>query len=332
MTLIIAEAGVNHNGSINLAKELIDAASEAGADIVKFQTYKTDLLATHFAKKADYQAQATGSLESQYDMLQKLELSEEAHHELFAHCRRRKIGFLSTGFDIGSVSFLANLGQECFKIPSGEITNIVLLRHIAKLSRSIILSTGMSTLSDIEAALAVFYEEGLSRDRVTLLHCTSEYPAPIASVNLQVIKSLKRAFGVSVGYSDHTRGIEIPIAAVALGATIIEKHFTLDCNLPGPDHYSSLEPFELQKMVSAIRNIELALGDGVKSLTDGEISNSKAARRSIVACQPINAGNKFTHENICMKRPGIGISPMRVDEVIGKTAIRDFQIDELIEL
>ena len=331
-TLIIAEAGVNHNGDLRIAKELIDVAAAAGADIVKFQTYNTDLLVTRFAKKAAYQVQVGDNSFSQYEMLRNLELTKEMHYELLNHCNYRKIGFLSTGFDVQSVDFLASLGQQLFKIPSGEITNLPLLRHITKLRHSIILSTGMSSLADIEAALDVILGEGLARDKITLLHCTSEYPAPIDKVNLRVMQTLKSAFGVSVGYSDHTIGIEISIAAVALGASVIEKHFTLDRTLPGPDHQVSLEPLQLKELVSAIRNIEIALGNGIKRLTIGEEKNKEAARKSLVACCPIKAGERFTTENIATKRPGTGISPMRFDEVLGKIASQDFQIDDLIYL
>jgi N,N'-diacetyllegionaminate synthase len=331
-TLIIAEAGVNHNGDLNLAKQLVDAAAVADADWIKFQTFNADRQVTRTAKKADYQKQTTDSEESQYEMLRRLELTEAMHHELIAHCATRNIGFLSTGFDIESVDLLVNFGQECFKIPSGEITNLLYLRHIGQLGKTVILSTGMSTLSDIEAAIDVLEQAGTHRSMLTVLHCTTEYPTPMVEVNLRAMQSIKTAFGVAVGYSDHTQGIEVAIAAVAMGATVIEKHFTLDRNLPGPDHQASLEPAELTAMVTAIRNIEVALGDGIKRLTPSEARNRPVVRKSLVASQAIKAGEVFTVENMTTKRPGTGISPMLFYEMLGKTAQRDFWADELIEL
>lgn len=331
-TLIIAEAGVNHNGDLDLAKQLIDAAAEAGADIVKFQTFNTDRLATRAAKKADYQNQVTGNKESQHAMLRRLELTTEMHEELIAHCAACNIGFFSTGFDIESVDLLVSLGQDHFKIPSGEITNLPYLRHIGRLGKAVILSTGMATLGEIEAAIDVLEQAGTPRANMTVLHCTTEYPTPMSEVNLRAMQSIHTAFGVAVGYSDHTSGIEVAIAAVALGASVIEKHFTLDRNLPGPDHKASLEPEELKAMISAIRNIEVALGDGIKRLTPSEARNKPIARKSLVASQPIKSGEVFSAQNITAKRPGTGISPMRWDEIIGRTASRDFAADELIEL
>lgn len=331
-TLIIAEAGVNHNGDLTLAKKLIDVATEAGADLVKFQTFNANRLATRFAKKADYQTRTTDSHESQYEMLHRLELSAEMHKELIAHCAERNIGFFSTGFDIESVDLLVSLGLDHFKIPSGEITNLPYLRHIGRLGKTVILSTGMATLGEIEAAIDVLEQSGTPRANITVLHCTTEYPTPMAEVNLRAMQNIHTAFGVAVGYSDHTPGIEVAIAAVALGATVIEKHFTLDRNLPGPDHKASLEPEELKAMVAAIRNIEVALGDGIKCLTPSEAKNKAVARKSLVASQTIKAGEVFSAENISAKRPGIGISPMRWDEVMGRTAPRDYSADELIEL
>jgi N,N'-diacetyllegionaminate synthase len=330
--LIIAEAGVNHNGSMVLAKQLIDASAEAGADLVKFQTFSASRLATRTAKKADYQTQTTDKTESQHDMLLRLELSEPMHHELIAHCATRNIGFFSTGFDIESVDLLLNLGQDHFKIPSGEITNLPYLRHIGQLGKRIILSTGMASLGDLEAAIDVLERAGTPRASITVLHCTTEYPTPMAEVNLRAMQSIQSAFGVAVGYSDHTQGIEVAIAAVAMGATVIEKHFTLNRNLPGPDHQASLEPAELKAMVTAIRNIELALGDGVKRLTPSEARNRPIARKSLVANQEIKAGELFTDQNVTAKRPGTGISPMRMDEVLGRIATRNFAADELLEL
>lgn len=331
-TLIIAEAGVNHNGDIALAKQLIDAAADSGADLVKFQTFNANRMVTHTAKKAGYQVQTTDADESQHDMLQRLELSEAVHHSLIAHCAARKIGFFSTGFDIESIDLLLSLGQDHFKIPSGEITNLPYLRHIGQLGKNTILSTGMATLGDIEAAINVLEQAGTPRTRVTVLHCTTEYPTPMAEVNLRAMQSIQSAFGVAVGYSDHTQGIEVAIAAVAMGATVIEKHFTVDRNLPGPDHQASLEPSELKAMVTAIRNIELALGDGVKRPTPSEARNKPIARKSLVANQEIKAGEIFTAQNVTTKRPGTGISPMRWDEVLGRIATRNFVADELIEL
>lgn len=331
-TLVIAEAGVNHNGDLEVAKELINAAAVAGADLVKFQTFSADRQVTRTAKKADYQTANIGSAESQHEMLRRLELTELMHHELIAHCGTRNIGFLSTGFDIKSVDLLVSLGQKLFKIPSGEITNLPYLRHIGQIGQDVILSTGMATLGEIEAAIEVLEKAGTPRSKLTVLHCTTEYPTPMIEVNLRAMQSIGTAFGAAVGYSDHTPGIEVAVAAVAMGATIIEKHFTLDRNLPGPDHKASLEPAELKTMVAAIRNIEIALGDGIKRISPSEISNRWAARKSLVASQVIKAGEVFNAENMTTKRPGTGISPMRWDEVLGRTAPRDFMADELIEL
>lgn len=330
--LIIAEAGVNHNGDLALAKQLIDVAADAGADLVKFQTFIANRLATRQAKKSDYQSAITDNTETQHQMLSRLELSESMHHELIAYCAMRNIRFFSTGFDIESVNFLMSLGINHFKIPSGEITNLPYLRHIGKFSKPVIMSTGMSIMGDVEAAINVLEQAGTARSLITVLHCTSEYPAPMAEVNLRAMQSMQAAFGVSVGYSDHTAGIEVAIAAAALGATVIEKHFTLDRNLPGPDHKASLDPNELKAMVSAIRNIEIALGDGAKRLTPSESRNKPVARKSLVASKAIHVGEILSAENIITKRPGTGISPMRWDEVIGRKAVRDFAADELIEL
>ena len=331
-SLIIAEAGVNHNGDIQLAKRLVDEAAFAGARLVKFQTFNASRQVTHSAKKADYQLQTTDSAETQHDMLRRLELTGSMHNELIAHSATRNIQFFSTGFDIESVDLLRSLGQDHFKIPSGEITNLPYLRHIGQLGQSVILSTGMATLGEIEAAIDVLEQAGTLRASMTVLHCNTEYPSPMADVNLRAMQSICEAFGVAVGYSDHTPGIEIPIAAVALGATVIEKHLTLDRNLPGPDHKASLEPGEFAAMVGAIRNIELALGDGIKRPSPSEIKNKPIARKSLVAARAIRAGEPFTQENITAKRPGTGISPMRWDDVIGKAARRDFAVDELIDL
>ena len=331
-TLIIAEAGVNHNGSIETAGQLIETAAEAGADLVKFQTFSADRLVTGSASKADYQLETTSTSESQHEMIRKLELSREMHEELIAHCKKCGVGFFSTGFDPQSVDLLAELGLDRFKIPSGEITNLPYLRHIGQYGKPVILSTGMARLGEIEAALEVLEASGTPRERVTVLHCNTEYPTPMADVNLKAMLAIRDALGVQVGYSDHTLGIEVPIAAVAMGATVIEKHFTLDRNLPGPDHRASLEPDELKAMVQAIRNIELALsGDGLKRPSPSESKNIEIARKSLVALVPIKAGEPFTEANLGVKRPGSGISPMRWDEFIGRPANRDYQVDELIE-
>jgi len=329
--LIIAEAGVNHNGDMGLAKRLIDAAAESGADLVKFQTFNADRLVTATARKADYQTYNSGDGDTQYEMLRSLELSPEAHHELIAHCAARGIGFFSTGFDNESVDFLASLGQDKFKIPSGEITNLPYLRNMGRYGREIILSTGMATLGDIEAAIDALEQAGTPRSRLTVLHCTTEYPTTMEEVNLRAMQSIGEAFGVAVGYSDHTPGIEVAIAATALGARIIEKHFTLDRNLSGPDHKASLQPDELKAMVTAIRNIETALGDGIKRLTPSESRNRPVARKSLVAARSIRAGEVFSGENLAAKRPGTGISPMQWDSIVGRIARRDYLADEMIE-
>lgn len=331
-TLIIAEAGVNHNGDVQFAKQLVDAAAKAGADLVKFQTFDADQLATDTAPKAQYQTLTTERAQSQLAMLKQLELSAEMHESLIDYCSSRKIGFLSSGFDIGSLDYLASLGVEQFKIPSGEITNLPYLRHIGRFGRPVIMSTGMATLGEIEAALNVLELAGTLRTQVTILHCNTEYPTPVHHVNLQAMCAIREAFGVSVGYSDHTLGIEVPIAAVALGATVIEKHLTLNNDLPGPDHKASLEPTEFASMVSAIRNIEDAMGDGIKRPSSSEVKNVSIARKSLVAATKIRAGEKFTDDNITTKRPGNGISPMHWDEVIGRVACRDFAPDELISI
>lgn len=330
--LIIAEAGVNHNGDLALAKQLIESAAQAGADLVKFQTFTADRQVTKSAAKAQYQTQTTDKEESQHEMLRRLELTREMHEMLIAHCALNHIGFLSTGFDIESIDLLVSLGQDLFKIPSGEITNLPYLRHIGRLKKSVILSTGMATLGDIEAALDALEKAGTSRAHITVLHCTTEYPTPMAEVNLRAMLTIQQAFGVDVGYSDHTTGIEVATAAVAMGATLIEKHFTMDRSLPGPDHQASLEPAGLNAMISAIRNVEVALGDGIKRMTASEMKNTKVMRKSLVACRQIKAGEIFTEHNVTAKRPGTGISPMRWDEVIGRTAHREFAVDGLIEI
>ena len=330
-TLIIAEAGVNHNGDIEIAKKLIDVAAKAGADLVKFQTFSGDRLATPIARQAEYQIQNTEVRVPQRTMLQKLELDESMHKILIQHCEDREIGFFSTGFDIESVNLLIKLGQKRFKIPSGEITNLPLLRHIGKQKKEVILSTGMATFVEIEKAIEAIEDAGTSRDSITVLHCTTSYPAPLVDVNLKAMQKIGEKFDVAVGYSDHTIGLETAIAAVALGAKVIEKHFTLDRRLPGPDHKASLEPEELKHMISFIRNIEILLGDGEKKLMPSEVGNLNIARKSIVASKTILKDEIFSENNITTKRPGNGISPMQWDSVIGSRAKRDFELDELIE-
>jgi N,N'-diacetyllegionaminate synthase len=330
-TLIIAEAGVNHNGDLGLAKELVDVAAEAGADLVKFQTFNTRSLVTSSAAKAQYQLHYDESEQCQSSMLQTLELTAEMHKQLILHCEKRGIGFFSTAFDIQSLDYLAALDAERFKIPSGEITNLPYLRHASTFGKPIILSTGMATLGEIETAIDVLTRGGVKLDDITVLHCTTEYPAPMCDVNLLAMISIRDAFQVAVGYSDHTLGIEVPIAAVGLGATVIEKHLTLNRRLRGPDHTASLEPLEFASMVNAIRNIETALGDGIKRPVKSEIENKLVIRKSLVAGRFIKAGELFTADNLSVKRPGNGISPMLWDQIIGRVARRDFDEDELIE-
>lgn len=332
--IIIAEAGVNHNGDINLAKKLIDVAVEAGVDYVKFQTFKSESLVSKSAKKADYQIENTqDASENQLQMLKKLELSHEQHVELMAYCREKKISFFSTAFDLDSLNYLKELELTMVKIPSGEITNLPYLRKAAELFSKVIISTGMSTLEDIEKALNVFLSAGIKREAIYILHCNTEYPTPMKDVNLLAMLSIKNKFNVEIGYSDHTLGIEVPTAAVALGAKMIEKHFTLDRSLPGPDQLASLEPLELKAMVASIRNIELAIsGNGMKEPSNSELKNMGIARKSIVAKTAINKGDIFSELNITTKRPGNGISPMQWDEVIGQVAQANFNEDDLIKL
>jgi N,N'-diacetyllegionaminate synthase len=328
---IIAEAGVNHNGSIELAKKLIDAAIDAGADAVKFQTFKATNLVSKNAQKAEYQKQNMNDGDnSQFNMLKKLELDLDTHKELISYCNQKKIIFLSTPFDHDSIELLNDLGLEIFKIPSGEITNLPYLRHIAKLNKEIILSTGMADIGEIEDALDILINAGTKKENITVLHANTEYPTPMEDVNLKAMVTIGNTFDIAFGYSDHTLGIEIPIAAVAMGASCIEKHFTLDKTMEGPDHKASLEPYELKAMVKAIRNIELALGSSVKKPSKSETPNIKIARKSIVAKVNINKGELLTENNITIKRPGYGISPMRWDEVIGSIASKDYKEDEII--
>jgi N,N'-diacetyllegionaminate synthase len=330
-TFIIAEAGVNHNGSLQLARDMIEAAAKAGADAVKFQTFKPESLVSRYAPKAEYQKIGTDVFGSQLDMLKKLELDINAHSELIKHCRDKNIRFISSPFDLESIDLLSDLGLDMLKIPSGEITNLPYLQKIGALKKEIILSTGMADLGEIEDALDVLMEAGTELKNITVLHCNTEYPTPMHDVNLKAMQTVATAFhGVQVGYSDHTRGIEVPIAAVAMGATAIEKHFTLDKNMEGPDHRASLEPAELKAMVRAIRNIEKALGNGIKKPSPSELKNKPVVRKSLVAAKPILKGEVFTEENLTVKRPGTGISPMRWDEMLGKHAQKKYVEDELI--
>ncbi len=327
---IIAEAGVNHNGSIELAKKLIDVAVEAGVDAVKFQTFKTENLVSKNAQKAEYQKETTNAKESQFEMIKKLELDIDTHYELISYCNSKNIMFLSTPFDLDSIDLLDKLELPIFKIPSGEITNLPYLRKIGALKKQVILSTGMADIGEIEDALDVLIEAGTSKDKITVLHANTMYPTPYQDVNLRAMVTIGNTFDVAFGYSDHTLGIEVDIASVAMGATVIEKHFTLDNSMEGPDHKASLEPHELKAMVKAIRNIEKALGSKVKKPTESEIPNIKIARKSIVASSSIKEGEIFTEENLAVKRPSGGISPMRWDELIGTVATKDYEVDELI--
>ena len=327
---IIAEAGVNHNGSIELAYKLIDAAIESGANAVKFQTFQAENFVIRDTEKAEYQKQNDNSNESQFDMLKKLELSVDDHKNLIDYCNIKGITFLSSPFDIESINLLIELNLKIFKIPSGEITNLPYLRHIGSFNKEVILSTGMSNLKEIGEALKILINAGTSKEKITVLHANTMYPTPMKDVNLMAMQTIRDKFDVSVGYSDHTLGIEVDIAAVALGATVIEKHFTLDKNMDGPDHVASLDASELKSMVAAIRNIELALGSKVKDLTDSEKPNIEIARKSIVAKTKIKKSEVFSNENLTTKRPGSGISPMKWDSIIGKFAKRDYNLDDLL--
>jgi len=330
-TLVIAEAGVNHNGDLQFAKRLVDVAIDAGVDVVKFQTFQARQLVTKHAEQAAYQQKALRTSESQLAMLQRLELQPAQHAELIDYCNSGGIEFLSTAFDLPSIELLVSLRLKRWKVPSGEITNLPYLRQIGSQGQPVILSTGMANLGEIEAALSVLVQAGTPRTQITVLHCTTEYPAPSHEVNLRAMETIARSFGVAVGYSDHTDGIAVPIAAVAMGATVIEKHLTLDRNLPGPDHKASLEPDGFAEMVRGIRTIEQALGDGIKQPVSSEQANLSVVRKSLVAAQPIRAGELFTEANLTVKRPGTGISPMQWDAWIGRFATRDFAADELIE-
>lgn len=325
---IIAEAGDNHNGCYNLALQLVDKAVEAGADCVKFQTFVTENVISKFAKKADYQKETTGEEESQYEMVKKLELSFEQFRSIQRYCREKKIMFLSTPFDLDSIDFLEEIDIPFWKIPSGEITNLPYLEKVGKTGKDVILSTGMCTMDEIESALSVLRECGAGK--ITLLHCNTEYPTPFEDVNLQAMCTMAEAFQIPVGYSDHTTGIEVPVAAVALGASVIEKHFTLDKKMEGPDHQASLEPAELKQMVDSIRNIEKAMGSSEKKPSPSESKNINIARKSIVARCGIKQGEILTEGNLSIKRPGDGISPMHWYDILGTTAVKDFEEDELI--
>lgn len=329
-TLIIAEAGVNHNGDIQLAKKLVEVASNSKANVVKFQTFQASNLVTRYAEKADYQLKFAAESDKQFEMLQKLELNEEQHKELKELANARNLEFLSTAFDVKSLQMLVSLGISRIKIPSGEITNLPYLRFIATQKKKVILSTGMSTLKDIENALSVLFTGGVKKEDITVLHCTTDYPAKMDEVNLNAMVSIGKEFGISMGYSDHTEGIEVSLAAVALGAVVIEKHFTLDRNLPGPDHKASLEPSELTALVEGIRNIEVAMGDGIKRPMKSELANLNAARKSLVAGQRIRKGDLFSAENVTVKRPGSGISPMEWDSIIGTMSDKNYEVDDLI--
>lgn len=329
-TTIIAEAGVNHNGDIELAKKLVEAAANAGADYVKFQTFKADKLVSKTAKKADYQKNNTKNSDSQYDMLKKLELTVEDHNTIIEHCAVNHIKFLSTAFDLDSIDYLSDK-IDCYKIPSGEITNLPYLEKVAALKLPTIMSTGMASLEEIKNSIEILTRNGLIISNITILHCNTEYPTPMPDVNLSAMKTIQDECNVKVGYSDHTLGIEIPIAAVAMGATVIEKHFTLDKDMEGPDHKASLSPPELAAMVKSIRNIEQALGNGVKIPSESEQKNIAVARKSIVAARPILKGTEFTKENLTIKRPGTGISPMKWYQVLGQIADRNYEPDDLIE-
>jgi len=332
-TLIIAEAGVNHNGDMDIAEELIIKAAEGGADLIKFQSFVAEKMASKSADKAAYQKASSDTGSNQFEMLSKLQLTREQHVHLLNKCNKHGIGFFSSSFDLDSIEMLENLNfSNIIKVPSGELTNLPYLRKIARTRKQVLLSTGLCTLGDIESAINILEEAGTSRNKITVLQCTTDYPAAIEDVNLQAMLNMKATFGTQIGYSDHTLGIEVPIAAVALGATVIEKHFTLDRNLLGPDHKASLEPEDFTTMVKAIRNIERALGDGIKRPSQSELTNLVAVRKSIVAQENIKVGEVFSEKNLTTKRPGSGISPMCWEQILGRRAMRDFAKDEMIEI
>ncbi|MBU0571721.1 MAG: N-acetylneuraminate synthase [Candidatus Omnitrophica bacterium] len=329
---IIAEAGVNHNGDLAIARKLVDAAAESGADAVKFQAFKAAAGISHYACKAEYQRRTTGSDGSQLEMVRQLEFDKNDHLELLSYCKEKGIAFLSSPFDMGSLKMLNDIKMDVIKIPSGEIVNAPLLRMTAKTAKRVILSSGMAEMEEIRAALSILTGEGFPAENITILHCTTEYPAPLEEVNLKAMNSIADEFGLPVGYSDHTAGIEVSVAAAAIGASIIEKHLTLDNSMEGPDHKASLQPEEFKNMVDAIRKIEKALGDGKKTATPSEKKNRDIVRKSIVAARAIKEGELLTEDDITVKRPGNGISPMLWDEVIGRKAIRDFEEDEILEI
>jgi N,N'-diacetyllegionaminate synthase len=331
-TVIIAEAGVNHNGDLVVARQLVDAATDAGADLVKFQTFRAEKLATSSARKAEYQGRTTEAGESQRDMLRRLELTREMHEDLLAYCRSRGIEFFSTGFDESSFDLLVELGLDHFKISSGDLTNLPYLRHVGQHGKPLILSTGMGTLDEVANAVEALERAGTPRKLITVLHCNTEYPTPMRDVNLRAMVTIGAELGVAFGYSDHTLGIEVPIAAVTLGASVIEKHLTLDRRLPGPDQATSLEPAEFKSMVLAIRNIEQALGDGIKRPSASEAKNLPVVRKSLVAACTIRKGEVFSDVNVVVKRPGTGLSPMLWDDILGRKAAKDFEADDLIVL
>lgn len=331
-TIVIAEAGVNHNGDLQIAKELIDAAASAGADYIKFQTFQAKQLVAHDAPKAEYQRKHTANHESQLEMIEKLELTLSDHHALIEYCQLKNISFFSTAFENKSLDLLMDLGIDRIKVPSGEITNVPFLEHIGEQGKPIILSTGMAKLGEIENAIEIFESKGIPRDQICVLHCNTAYPTPYSDVNLMAMVNVRNAFQVNIGYSDHTDGIEIPIAAVALGASVIEKHLTLDRNLPGPDHKASLEPAEFAAMIKSIKNIEVALGDGVKRPSPSEIQNKAIVRKSIVAATDISKGDILTESNLAFKRPGTGLDPSFYKILVGRAATRAYKKDELIEL
>ena len=328
---IIAEAGVNHNGSISIAKRLIDIAAKAGADAVKFQTFKTENLVTKKAKKANYQKKNSNKDQSQFHMLKKLELTPLMHKKLLSYCEKKSILFLSSPFDLSSIDFLNNLKLKIFKIPSGEITNLPYLKKIGRLNKKIILSTGMSNMNEIKNALNILVKSGTKKKNITVLHANTEYPTPIRDVNLRSMLSIGKILNVNFGYSDHTLGFEVSVAAVALGASCIEKHFTLNSNMRGPDHRASLEPKELTKMINAIRNIEIALGSSIKRPSKSEMANIKIVRKSLVASQDIKKGEIFTEQNLTTKRPGTGLSPFRIIKFLGKRSLKNYKKDQQIK-
>ena len=327
---IIAEAGVNHNGSIDLAKKLIDAASIAGADAIKFQTFKAKNLATKYSEKANYQKNTTSKKETQFNMLKKLELDKETHLKLIRYSKKKKIEFLSSPFDHESIDLLKNLGLKTFKIPSGEITNLPYLEHIGKLKKKIILSTGMSNMDEVKNALDILIDAGTKKKNILILHANTEYPTPMEDVNLRAMKTIGKELNIKYGYSDHTLGIEVDIAAVAIGASCVEKHFTLNCKMQGPDHKASLEPHQFKAMVKAIRNVEIALGSHVKKASKSELQNIKVVRKSIVAKTKIKKGDVLSKTNLTVKRPGLGISPMKWNEILGTKAKKNYNEDDMI--